>query len=243
MRVVVTRPAVQAEGLIDALEGMGVTVVALPLIATEPITASADISDACAHLDRYDVVIVTSVNGVECLVERLAESGAVIPEGTRVCAVGDTTARAASRLGLRIDMVPTRASGAAIVEALGPSISGARVLCARARDARPELPQGLRSAGAHVDDVAFYVTVDVTPSPDDVDATFPADVVVLTAPSAVRNALRTIGRERLSATRIVTIGPTTSAAVRDAGLGVAAEAEDQSVDGLALAVGDALRER
>ncbi len=238
MRVVVTRPEAQAEALIDALVRTGATVVALPLIAAEPITTSPEITGACAHIDRYDVVVVTSANGVECLVDRLAESGARMPVSTRICAVGDATARAASRRGLRIEVLPQRASGAAIVEALGPSVSGARVLCARARDARPELPEGLRAAGAQVDDVAFYVTVDVTPTPDAVATAFPADVVVLTAPSAVRNALLVIGRQHLSATRIVTIGPTTSAAVRDAGLDVAAEADDQSVDGLVTAVAD-----
>jgi uroporphyrinogen-III synthase len=115
-------------------------------------------------------------------------------------------------------------------------VAGGRILLARARDGRPELPAGLRKARATVDDVAFYDTVGVTPSPEAVDRMLAGDMVVLTAPSAVGALGDLIGRERANAIRVVSIGPTTSIAARDAGLTVVAESKEQSVDGLVAAI-------
>jgi uroporphyrinogen III methyltransferase/synthase len=234
--VVVTRPQKQSADLVRALEELGAAVHTLPLIETEPLEATPRITGAVARLADYDIVILTSAMGVECFADRLDAAGAEVGPTTTVVAIGAATSAALAARGIASRRVSDEATGPAIVEALGPELPGRSVLLPRARLGRSELPAGLRAAGALVDDVAFYETVDLVPDPSAVAAAFPADVVVFTAPSAVRNACASIGTDRLRGCRLVSIGPTTAAAIRDAGLDVAAEAQSQTVDGLVEAV-------
>lgn len=235
-RVVVTRPLAQAGELVGRLRGEGAEVVELPLTVIVPIAASDAIDTAIDRIATYDVIVVTSANGADCVAARMAERGATIDPGTTVVAVGAGTAEVLGRNAIRVDRIPARATGAAIVAELAAGgLAGVRILLPRARAGRPELVTGLRAAGAVVDDVAFYDTVRCQVDPDAVAAAQSADDVVLTAPSGVDAYIAAIGAAG-SRPRIVTIGPTTSAAVRQAGLAVAAEATEQSVDGLIAAV-------
>jgi uroporphyrinogen-III synthase len=96
-----------------------------------------------------------------------------------------------------------------------------RALFAGAEDARDVL---VRKLGA--DFVPLYRTVELRP------ARFPeADLVVLASASAAR-ALAALG----ATAPVVSIGPVTSAAAREAGLTVAAEAGTHDLDGLERAV-------
>jgi uroporphyrinogen-III synthase len=236
-RVVVTRPVEQARALVERLAGLGADVVAVPLIEIVPITASPAIDMALGALDRYDAIVVTSANGADCLADRMDDRAVAFPAGPLVVAVGEATAARMRERGLGVDRIPRQATGSAIARALAADgVAGARILLARAREGRPELTAGLRQAGAIVDDVAFYDTVGVTPSPEAVDRMLAGDMVVLTAPSAVGALGDLIGRERANAIRVVSIGPTTSIAARDAGLTVVAESKEQSVDGLVAAI-------
>ena len=241
-RVVVTRPVDQARALVERLAALGAEVVVVPLIEVVAIRASSDIDAALGSLDRYDVIVVTSANGADCLADRLGDRAIALPAGPLVVAVGEATATRMSERGLRVDRIPRQATGAAIVEAIAADgVMGARILLPRALAGRPELPAGLRAAGATVDDVAFYDTVALVPLPEDIDCARAADVIVLTAPSAVDALAVAIRDAGAGLLRVVAIGPTTSRAARDAGFTVVAEAGEQSVDGLVGAVLDALR--
>ncbi len=236
-RVVVTRPADQSHALVERLTELGADVLVLPLIDTVPIASSPEIDGALGALDRYQVIVVTSANGADCLADRLAERGAALPDGPVVVAVGAMTAGRLRKRGLRVDRVPSEANGAAIAaELTAAGVAGTRVLLPRARAGRPELPAALRSAGATVDDVALYDTVRVQPTPEAVAGVLASDLVVLTAPSAVESLADALGSERAGGMAVVSIGPTTSAAARAAGFVVAAESTAQSIDGLVAAV-------
>lgn len=236
-RVVVTRPASQARELVDRLTALGAQVVELPLTRIVPITESAQIDDALGRLDDYQVIVVTSVNGAECFVDRLAERGAMPNRATTIVAVGTVTADALRRRSIAVDRIPAQATGEAIVAELAQhDLRGVRILLARARAGRPELPEGLRRAGAIVDDVALYDTVRAAVEPEAVAAALDAHDIVLTAPSGAEALVDLVGQGRDVGLRIVTIGPTTSATARRLGLTVASESTEQSVDGLIAAI-------
>jgi len=245
-RVVVTRPALQSDALADGLERLGADVVLLPLTRIVPVDDSHELAAAIDGLDRYAVVAVTSANGAACLGAQLRRRGRSIPAGVLVAAVGDATAGALADEGIRTDLVPERATGAALAATLAAAagVAGARVLVARARTGRPEIVEGLRAAGAFVDDVALYDTERLAPDPAAVARALGdrgATVVVLTAPSAVETLAAAIAPEDAPGVAVVTMGPTTSAAARAAGMTVAAEAAEQSVAGLVAAVRAAVR--
>ncbi len=259
--VAVTRARAQASGLARRLGELGASVVEAPTIRIEPIPGGP------LDLEPYDLVCLTSPNGVAALFERLAQA----PEGagqaaagagratagrrdarafahTRVAAIGPGTARALRERGILADVVPERYVAEALVEALA-DIPIRRALVARAKEAREVIPEALRARGAEVDVVALYETV-AEPLPARIlQAAGKADYITFTSSSTVRFFLQAAGEmsadgERTAsgasgasallspATRVVSIGPVTSATLREHGIEPHVEAERHDIDGL-----------
>jgi uroporphyrinogen III methyltransferase / synthase len=237
--VVVTRARAQASGLAATLRGLGATVVELPAIRVESRTGTDEVRAAAAAIADYDLVCLTSPNGVEMLFEAIGEAGrdARALAGATVAAIGPGTARALAAHGIAADIVPERFVAEALVEALaGVDIEGKKVLVARAAEARDVLPDALRERGADLDVVALYETVREAPDEDAIAAAAAADYVTFTSSSTVTNLTEALGDRFPAAARIVSIGPVTSGTVGEAGLEVAVEADRHDVDGLLAAL-------
>jgi uroporphyrinogen III methyltransferase/synthase len=110
------------------------------------------------------------------------------------------------------------------------------VLVARAAEARDVLPDALRERGGQVEVVALYETVREAPDDAAVAAAQDADYVTFTSSSTVTNLTEALADRFPARARIVSIGPITSATVREASLEVAVEAERHDVDGLLTAL-------
>jgi uroporphyrinogen III methyltransferase/synthase len=238
-RVVVTRARAQASDLAAALRSLGAEVVELPAIRIEPRIDSAEVRDAVASIGDYALLCLTSPNGARLMFKTLAAAGrdARALAGATVAAIGPGTARALREHGIVADVVPERFVAEALVEALaGVEVEGQRVLVARAAEARDVLPEALRERGAEVDVVALYETVREEPSAEAVEAAQDADYVTFTSSSTVANLTAALGDRFPASARVVSIGPVTSEAVRDAGLNVDVEAERHDIDGLVAAL-------
>ncbi|MGH2960977.1 MAG: uroporphyrinogen-III synthase, partial [Solirubrobacterales bacterium] len=135
--------------------------------------------------------------------------------------------------GVIADVVPDEFVAEALVEALGDlELEGRPALLARAAEARDVLPDALRERGAALDVVALYETVAEAPDEAAIEAAGDADYVTFTSSSTVRNLVGAVGDRFPSAARVVSIGPITSRAARDAGLEVHVEAERHDIEGL-----------
>ena len=234
-----TRARAQASGLAKTLRGLGANVVELPAIRIESRIGDAEVRAAAEAIADYDLICLTSPNGVKLLFEALAAAGrdARALSGATVAAIGPGTARALAAHGIAADVVPERFVAEALVEALADvDVEGKRVLVARAAEARDVLPDALRERGGEVDVVALYETVREAPDDAAVAAAQDADYVTFTSSSTVTNLTEALGDRFPAQARIVSIGPITSATVREAGLEVAVEAERHDVDGLLAAL-------
>jgi uroporphyrinogen III methyltransferase/synthase len=237
--VVVTRARAQASGLARTLRGLGANVVELPAIRIEAKSEDAEVRAAASAVADYDLVCLTSPNGVKLLFEALAAAGhdARALSGATVAAIGPGTARALAAHGIAADVVPDRFVAEALVEALTDvDVEGKKVLVARAAEARDVVPDALRERGGEVDVVALYETVREAPDDDAVAAAQDADYVTFTSSSTVTNLTEALGDRFPAKARIVSIGPITSETVREAGLEVAVEADRHDVDGLLTAL-------
>jgi uroporphyrinogen III methyltransferase / synthase len=242
--VVVTRARAQASDLRASLEALGADVIEMPVIRIAPVTDSGALDAVLDDLPAYDLVVLTSANGVDALMARLADRGRdarTLRSEQMVVAVGPATEAALAACGIRADVVPERFVGEGVLDALaGTPVDGRRVLIARARDARDVLPDGLRARGALVDDIALYETLAESPGDAVVDAALGADVITFTSASTVANTLALLDdaqRARLAAgPRVASIGPITSEAARDAGLEVSIEAARHDIPGLVEAL-------
>ncbi len=144
--VAVTRARAQASGLAATLRSLGAEVVEAPAIRIVPL--DGPLPDVAG----YDLVCLTSPNGVRLLFSRLLAAGrdARALAGARVAAIGPGTAAALREHGVIADVVPERFVAEGLVEALA-DVPVKRALVARAADARDVLPDALRARGAEVD--------------------------------------------------------------------------------------------
>lgn len=243
-RIVVTRAARQSGGLQERLERRGAEVLLLPTIEIVPPDSYAPLDDALRRAAAFDWLVVTSANAVRVIVERMAALG--LPEQyfqrLRCAAVGRATADALREPGFTVEVVPERYDGNALADALKDRVSGQRVLLVRAAAARDAVPEALTAAGASVTIADAYRTVvpeDASRRAREIFSGEPLpDAIVFTSGSTVShllNVLRTASLPLPSQVACVSIGPVTSAALRDAGLMVAAEAETASLDALIAA--------
>ena len=238
-RVVVTRARAQASGLAALLRNLGAETVELPAIRVEPRLESEEVRRAVAEIGEYGLICMTSPNGVRLLFEALDNAGrdARALSGAAVAAIGPGTARALAKRGIVADVVPERFVAESLVEALADrDVAGRRVLVARAAEARDVLPDALRERGAEVDVAGLYETVREAPSEEAVEAAQSAAYVTFTSASTVRNLTEALGGRFPANARVVSIGPVTSDAAREAGLTVDVEAERHDIDGLLAAL-------
>jgi len=230
--VAVTRARAQASALARRLGSLGASVVQAPVIRIRALPGPP-LDPSC-----YDLVCVTSPNGVAALFERLAAGGrdARALAGAQMAAIGPGTATALAEHGIVADVMPQRFLAEGLVEALA-DVPVSRALVARASEARDVLPDALRARGADVDVLALYETVVEPLSADALAAAQAADYITFTSSSTVRYFLQAAatanGEAALSpATRIVSIGPVTSDALREHGLEPHVEAARHDIEGL-----------
>ncbi|MDQ6806763.1 MAG: uroporphyrinogen-III synthase, partial [Actinomycetota bacterium] len=235
----------RASGLAERLRALGATVVEAPAIRIVPLDGPAP------ELERYDLLCLTSPNGVRLLFERLWAAGrdARAMAGTTVAAIGPGTAAALRDHGVIADIVPERFVAEGLIDAL-VDVPVSRALIARAAEARDVLPEALRARGASVDVVALYETVAEDLSKSELGAARAADYVTFTSSSTVRfffDAVESAGAESIGSSpdgerpvesaslpgaRLVSIGPVTSEALRERGLEPDVEAARHDVEGL-----------
>jgi uroporphyrinogen III methyltransferase/synthase len=232
LTVAVTRARAQASGLARRLEALGASVVQAPVIRVQPLPGPP------LDPSPYDLICLTSPNAVSALFERLDDgthpSGdARSLAGATVAAIGPGTERALAEHGVVADVVPERFVAESLVEALA-NVPVKRALIARAREAREVLPEALRARGAQADVLELYETVAEPLSPRALSAVAQADYITFASGSAVRFFVQaTAGRAQLAAsTRIVSIGPVTSQALREHGLEPHIEADRSDVEGI-----------
>jgi uroporphyrinogen III methyltransferase/synthase len=236
--VAVTRARTQTSTLARRLEKLGAGVVQAPVIRIRQLPVTE------LDLSSYDLICLTSPNGVEALFEQLAATGrdARALAAATVAAIGPGTARALAAHGISADVVPERFVAESLVESLA-EIPVRHALVARAREARDVLPDALSARGAEVDVLALYETVAEPLDAAALVSARQADYITFTSSSTVRFFLQACGGEAgLSpGTRIVSIGPVTTETLIEHGIAPHVEAERHDVDGMVEAlVTDAL---
>lgn len=242
--VAVTRAEPPQGPLARRFSRLGANVLSWQSIEIAPPRDAAPLRRAVEDFESYDWIVFTSVHAVSALKKALTMKKQSWKASPRIAAVGRSTALTLESAGLAADLVPERFSAAALLELFRAleRLRGARVLIPASSISRPELADGLAALGAHVDRVTAYET---RPSPLDVDrcrrelAAGHVDVVTFTSPSAVAGLSGAFGSSQLARTfqdqLVISIGATTSCALRDHGLEPNGEGQPSSLDGLVTA--------
>jgi uroporphyrinogen-III synthase len=252
IRVLVGRARHQAGALSSQLKKLGAEVIEIPFIEIGKPKSYAALNSALKNLQSYDWLILTSVNGVEALWERLRHLKISKRQlkHLKIAAIGPATKKAIEKGGLHVDVVPKEYVAESVVESLRDEIVGKRVLLARAKVARDVIPTELRKLGAQIDVVEAYETVVPQLSRKRLQAILKdpqrrPHIITFASSSSVKNFVELAGNKvwrgrprprELDAIRMASIGPVTSATLRELGLSVDIEAEEYTVPGLVQAI-------
>jgi uroporphyrinogen-III synthase len=247
VRVLVGRARHQAGALSSELHKLGATVLEIPFIEIRKPRSFRRLDSALQNLASYDWLILTSVNGVEAMWERVTELG-LTKTGFRhlhIAAIGPATKKAMEQHGIKLDVVPKEYVAESVVRSLRRRVKGKRVLLVRAKVARDVIPRELRRAGAHVDVVEAYETVVPESSRTRLRTALKnprrrPHVVTFTSSSTVKNFVELLGargkRTRLNGILTASIGSVTSSTLRALGLTVDIAAKEFTIPGLVKAI-------
>ncbi len=247
-RVLITRPRDQADEFANLLREQGAIPILLPVIEIQSLADSSQLDRALRNLELYDWLILTSVNGVQAVWDRLAALGIVFPDPSRlshlprIAAIGPKTAGALERRGVVPDFVPETYVAEAIFPGLG-DLGTRRVLLPRADSARTTLAELIQAAGGFPEQIVAYRTVPTPPDPEGLRALRQGvDILTFTSASTVRQFAELVGSIGLDPTMmpgnpvVACIGPITARAAVDAGLSVSIQAKDYTIEGLVHAL-------
>ena len=243
-RIVVTRARAQASGFLSMLEALGAECVEFPTIQVVPPDSWEMVDNAIASSDTFTWLIFTSANGVEFFLSRLGEAGGDVRDlkGVRIGAIGPKTAMVLEKVGIRPDLIPDEYRTEALADALKErGVNGARILVARAAEARDVLPLELEAAGAVVTVAPVYRTIRPDQGTSRVRgllAEGAVDAVTFTSSSTVVNFTEMFGDdgplvvEWMKRTAVACIGPVTADTARRRGFEVAFTAEPYTIEAL-----------
>jgi uroporphyrinogen-III synthase len=242
-RILITRPRRQAQEFAAALRTAGAEPVFFPTIEIRPLEDPSALDRALLQLSCYAWVVLTSVNGVTSVWERLAALGLPgLPHGVRVAAIGPKTAAALQARGVQPDFVPDEYVAEAVLPGLG-ELDGRWVLLPRADLARPALAQAILAAGGIAHAVTAYRTLPASPDPEDLQALREGvDIVTFTSSSTVRNFVALVQEAGLDPLHlpgeplIACLGPITAATAVENGFTVSLVAAEYTTSRLLAAL-------
>ncbi len=242
---------VRADGTPDddghELRSRGLDVTAEPFIEVVPCTdgqaayRAAELLSAAAVPQAW--LVLTSAAGVRALVSLLgldevrAGIGHAQDAGAGFAAVGPTSARALTDLGVLDVLVPERAhTASALLDSLRP-LGPATAVLPRSSIGDTLLPDTLEARGWEVVSRVVYETSTVSTPPIAAHQLRSGgfDALVLRSPSAARAVAQLAGRVP-EHTRVVAGGPTTALTAQRLGIAVAAVARDSRPGSIADAV-------
>ena len=246
--VVVTRTRQQASALTTRLEELGARVIEAPTIELAAPEDWSKVDESLRSANQFDWIIFTSQNGVSFTKQRLCEIGLDVRAfgQAKLAAIGDVTAAAIrDEMSLKVDLCPESFVAEALAEELikRGEVKGKRFLLLRADIARPILREKLQQGGAaEVRDVPVYETRPASSLPPILHAALEEKAVhwiTFTSSSTAKNFIALLGgdsRDQLKDVKIASIGPVTTATLKELGLLPTIEAETSNIDGLVEAI-------
>jgi uroporphyrinogen-III synthase len=230
-RILITRSEEDASIWVDALTARGIETVTQACIETKTIDTPATRRALAEGIADADWLVLTSKRGAAATAELV---GATLPARVSIAVVGPTTQEHAEQLFGRPALVADQATAVGLATTLCATLDPAktgRIVLALAENAGPLLEEMLADAGFDVRRIDVYKTVPWHA----IAAKRPlsdtgCDTVFLASPSAVEGFMNQFSLD--TPARIVTIGPSTTAAARGCGLDVYGEADEPSLEGL-----------
>lgn len=160
VNVLLTRPALQAVRLSKRIEGLGGTVLSVPLLEIDPVLDKPSVERVKSKimaLDQYDIALFISTNAASLGMEWISRYWPQLPVGLDAYAVGPSTAEVLQQFPWSVYFSSTGITSEHLLELPGlQDIAGKRVALFRGQGGRELLAETLRARGARVDYIELY---------------------------------------------------------------------------------------
>ncbi|MHB9028219.1 MAG: uroporphyrinogen-III C-methyltransferase [Candidatus Latescibacterota bacterium] len=243
LRIGVTRPRAQSRALSGRLAALGAEPVLMPTIEIVETPDNPEVRKALDRLDLYDYLVFSSANGVNAFFRALRGTGrdSRALAGKTVAAIGPATAEALAGCGVKADITAESFIAEGLLEAVleAANVTGMRFLIIRSDIGRNTLAEGLRNAGAVVEEAVFYSTRPAEIAPFVLDRIRRGDIAIITFTSAstVHGFFQGMPPETPGPdVLLASIGPQTSQAITEYGRQADIEAKEYTAGGLAQAI-------
>jgi uroporphyrinogen-III synthase len=193
LKVLVTRPAKQAEPLCQLITAQGGEVIRLPtleIVAIEPHHALTTCS-----LAQFDIAIFISVNAVEYAIPELLKSHPHFPQSLELLTVGQRTATRLTDWGLSA-LCPNFPYNSEALLAMPQlqTVTDKKIVIFRGEGGRELLAETLKQRGAQVEYINVYRRVQ-SPTPTWV-TTLDPNVIVVTSNESLHYLLEMLQHQR-----------------------------------------------
>jgi len=243
-KIVVTRTRQQASKLTKKLASLGARVIELPALEIREMEDAGPLHGAIEKLDNYNWIVFTSQNAVNIFFKHLFATGRDTRSlaGCSIAVIGKATGDELLRYGLKPDVVPEEFVAESLLASLEKTgIADGAVLLPCSEDARDTLYEGMKRLGARVDRIHIYRPEKPEPVPvEEMEEVRNAHMITFASSSTVRHFFDMVPETSALA---ASIGPVTSATLRELGHTPVVEAGEYTIDGLVKAITDYYREK
>ena len=219
--VLVTGTTSMVDRLSPILKEEGAEAISFSLIRTERMRLP-ELDLALKEIDKYNWIVFTSANGVECFFEEMQEIRKDIRDlaHIRFAVIGDGTRKALEDHGIFCDFIPTAYSSKDMAEAMSPHIGkDESVLLLRAQEANRVLPDALEKAGISHTCISLYHTVKDERKAEELNRLIKmVDYVTFASSSAVRAFVSMVDNLDDVKGKYISIGPVTTKTAEENGL-------------------------
>lgn len=244
--IMVTRSRSQNSKLVERIMDLGGNPIEIPTIKIEKVQDNKELENEIKNLKDYTYLVLTSKNGVDIFFDKLDEMGLDCRAlaNIKVCSIGATTSKAIIRRGIKPDIQPEKAVGESLYDELKDIVNKEdKILIPRAKNAREFLVKKLNEISNVTEVVTYESVMDDSKKEEAINALEEGnlDYITFASSSTVTNFINLIGEEnkdKLSNTKIISIGKITTKTILDNGLEVYKESEKAYIESMIEAMSE-----
>jgi uroporphyrinogen-III synthase len=160
-KILVTRAGQQGQDFANRLIDLGAEPVLMPMIEISPPDSWHQLDQAIKNIDTYQWLLFASSNAVISFTNRWQYQAATNKKLPPIAAIGDTTARTARKLGLKVEYSPEIFLAEDFIKhfpGYPDHLKNTKILWPRTNYGRDYIKKSLENAGAIVKIVPAYKT-------------------------------------------------------------------------------------
>ncbi len=227
-RICITRPKSVSGNIKNLLLSLGADVV--DGCCSRLVLHREEIEKIISSLPEYDILVFTSVNGVDSFFDYLIEKNIDVRNiRGDFAAIGKKTALSLQKRGFRVKYIPDEHSSDGLIKIFANEVDRSKkILTVQSKIAGDYLKNALTSLGFEVDTIFAY-SMEFTKNPN--DAVYDSDIYVFTSSGMFRHFIECYGTDMLFNKIVISIGEHTKKTLESFGIKSIAcdEATDEGI--------------